>query len=145
MMMTPAIAESIARLWHGDQSEKYGGAPYAEHLARVAALVDDPDDKVVAWLHDTLEDTDLTFDGLLASGVPESLAKDVVMLTRDKWMGQSYSAYIDRVESLGSPRAIRVKAADLRDHLRSGGPELPVSMVDRYRKALARLESAGNK
>jgi len=49
---------------HGDQKRKYTGDPYWKHLAEVAAIVntvtDDEDVIAAAWLHDTLEDTELT-------------------------------------------------------------------------------------
>jgi len=65
---------------HSTQERKYTYNPYWNHLAEVAALLntinDDPDTLAIAWLHDTLEDTNATeeeihqlFGGAVASGV----------------------------------------------------------------------------
>lgn len=62
-------AETFARYVHRDQKRKGTGAPYAEHLADVARRLkdaDQPDDVVAAgWLHDTIEDTDVTASKLV--------------------------------------------------------------------------------
>lgn len=45
-------AKDLAHRAHAGQVDK-AGRPYIEHVARVAAAVsDDPEAEVVAWLHD---------------------------------------------------------------------------------------------
>lgn len=73
--LTPTVileakAKRFALKAHGDQ--KYGDHPYAYHLGQVVENVrlrmkDDPMLSIylaVAWLHDTLEDTNVTFKEL---------------------------------------------------------------------------------
>lgn len=64
------LAEEFAKEKHGTQIRKYTGEPYWTHLKEVADLVytytedenqDDTHAIVVAWLHDTLEDTSATY------------------------------------------------------------------------------------
>ncbi len=60
-------ARSFAIEAHADQS--YGAVPYAVHLEAVVAIVQDaaPGDAIaeaVAWLHDVVEDTPVTVDGI---------------------------------------------------------------------------------
>lgn len=59
-------ARSYAEVAHGDQ--KYGEHPYSKHLAAVRAVLADfgygGELGVAAWLHDVLEDTDVTRDEL---------------------------------------------------------------------------------
>ena len=60
----------------------------------------------------------------------------MVTLTRDKEC-ESYAQYIENVATSGDPLAVKVKLADLRDHLRA---ECPGSLRPRYEAALSRLE-----
>lgn len=61
-----ARARRYAERAHGaiDHRRKYSGRPYTEHLARVAARVEqatrDPAAVAAAWLHDVVEDTPST-------------------------------------------------------------------------------------
>ena len=134
--MTLKRAEDIARSAHRDQTEKIGGAPYITHVERVVAAVDGDDAKMVAWLHDVLEDSPLTAADLRAAGLPDPVVDAVVMLTRKD---ESYADYIAGLRARGSPLALTVKLADLRDHLRAQSVPLPSSMRRRYDKALHAL------
>lgn len=56
-------AASVAAMKHGEQ--KYGNKPYTVHLAHVVEVLErfnitDEDMIVAAWLHDSVEDTDMT-------------------------------------------------------------------------------------
>lgn len=126
-------AERLARLAHDGQVDKQG-RPYAEHLSRVAEAVP-LGAQPAAWLHDALEDTDWTPERLLAEGVHASVVETVVRLTR--LPSEAYGAYIARVLSSGDPDAVLIKAADLRDNLRTG---CPFELRERYVRALAVLD-----
>ena len=56
---------------HAGQVDK-SGAPYIAHVVRVAAKLADPEDVVVALLHDTVEDCDTTFEEIEAAFGPET-------------------------------------------------------------------------
>ena len=59
-------AAAFAAAKHGEQKRKYSGEPYITHplevAARVAECTDDADVIIAAVLHDTLEDTQTTYD-----------------------------------------------------------------------------------
>ena len=59
-------AVEFARKAHGEQKRKYTGRPYYTHLedvaSKVAEYTDDKDIITAALLHDTIEDTDVTYD-----------------------------------------------------------------------------------
>jgi (p)ppGpp synthase/HD superfamily hydrolase len=58
---TPIEARDIAEAAHTRAGDTYGDAPYVIHLDAVAALVAPygPEYEILAYLHDTVEDTDL--------------------------------------------------------------------------------------
>lgn len=131
-------AEALARTAHRDQVEKYGGGPYVEHLARVAALVREGPAKSVAWLHDIMEDTPLGTYELIKAGVHPQVVEAVRILTRGR---ESYQAYIASIDAANNPLAREVKLADLQDHLRmmDAGRAIPLELKRRYYEALRLL------
>jgi len=88
-----------------------GGFPYVEHLERVSQNFHD-DLKIVALLHDLLEDTDWT-EQKLSYYFRKTIVDKVVILTRVQ--GQSYEDYIQRVSK--NQDAIKVKIADIEDNM----------------------------
>jgi hypothetical protein len=128
-------AEAIARMAHAGQKDTVTGADYIEHVERVVALVDDPDAKVVAWLHDVLEDSlEFTVFHLLNAGIPQRIVDAVLLLTRQP--PYDYASYIDAIKESGDVLAIAVKRADLIDHLR---PNCPERLRPRYERAIETL------
>lgn len=107
-----AVARAIATVAHFGQTDK-GGNPYIDHPRRVAAQVsENGGDRAVAWLHDVLEDTDITAEMLRAAGVPAHIVGDVELLTRRPDIPPE--DYYDAIR--GSSRARRVKLADIADN-----------------------------
>lgn len=104
------LAESIARAAHTGQLDR-AGRPYIEHVERVAAGVD-PADAPVAWLHDVLEDTEVTAADLAAQGIEPQLIEAVEAITRGD--DEDPDAYYVRVRA--NAIALRVKASDLADN-----------------------------
>ncbi|MFB2585353.1 HD domain-containing protein [Herbiconiux liukaitaii] len=102
-------AVAVAREHHGGQTDKIG-RPYIEHPLAVAALLSDEDDRIVAVLHDILEDTDCPPD-LLAELFGEEVLDDVLALTH--LPEESRVDYLHRILARGG-RAVRVKKADIR-------------------------------
>lgn len=123
----------IATLKHAGQFDKQG-VPYIEHPTRVAESLHDPGLKIVALLHDTIEDTDCTRDELLRNGIDTVFVDMVCALTHSK--DEPYLDYIRRLKKT-KPEVIPVKLADIRDNLRPG---CPAGLRERYLKALQVLE-----
>src|SRR5678815_5418527 len=133
-----ATAISMAVVAHAEQVDKQG-APYILHVFRVAASVASDEERIVAWLHDIVEDTDCGIDDLVGQFSPR-IVQAVSTLTRDK--REPYEDYIRRVAL--NDLATVVKIADLRDNLsRIDGVRASyrARLEPRYRRALEILGS----
>lgn len=132
---------TLIKMAHEGQTDKIG-APYWWHPARVVNILGPQateDDKLVALLHDVIEDTDITADDLREMGYGPHVVDAVVLLTRPE--GMSYLEWIETLARTGSETAVRVKIADILDNLRPDrvmrlSDELRDKLVPRYRKAL---------
>jgi len=107
------IAKAIAVIAHLGQVDK-SGAPYITHPERVAARLHDPRNSEIAaaWLHDVLEDTDLTSEDLHAAGIDWTTIATVEKLTRTP--DQSPEDYYENIRDSYSAR--RIKLADIADN-----------------------------
>ena len=101
-----------AFLAHGNQRDKEG-EPYFLHPINVAQNVVTRDEKMVALLHDVLEDSSITEENLQAMGFSKEVISAVKALTRGRF--QSYSEYIRQVRK--NPLARKVKLADIQDNM----------------------------
>lgn len=102
----------IATCAHKGQVDK-AGCDYIGHPLRVAQRCTTPEAKIVALLHDTIEDTDVTPQTLLDAGIPQEIVDAVLSVTRN--LGESYSDFIQRAAL--NPLGLEVKLADLEDNM----------------------------
>jgi GTP diphosphokinase / guanosine-3',5'-bis(diphosphate) 3'-diphosphatase len=139
-MMNEKKALEIAEIAHAGVVRKGSDEPYVNHPIRVAAAMPfAPEDyRIVALLHDVIEDGGVKPADLLAAGLHVHLVIDLEMLSRPKHM--SYADYIMVLGRDGSHRAIVVKMADLADNMRDLAPD--ASLMKRYLKAHAVLAAA---
>lgn len=113
-------AEQIALIAHFGMKNKHDDEPYVLHLQRVYIAVRDAgNDEVrqaIAWLHDTVEDTELTFRDILddfdGNEISARIASGVLSLT--KRAGEPNERYYQRVKN--NPDAIAVKIHDIHDN-----------------------------
>lgn len=138
-------ARYIALLAHAGQVDK-AGEPYIKHLKAVAdqctGIV-----KIVAWLHDVLEDTNIDYVTLkyamhhFIGECADDVCRAVVAITKLK--NESYDEYLARVKA--NPIARQVKIADLKHNLDLSRltkiTEKDLERAAKYRKALEILES----
>lgn len=101
--------ELVIRLFD-DKTDK-GGLPYLNHLFKVYAGVNEYNEKIIALLHDVIEDTDVTMEDLKEFGYPIEIVEALTYLTKNK--GEYYPDYIDRIISSNNIHAMNVKLADL--------------------------------
>ena len=106
------IALELAVEKHKNQTDKAGN-PYILHPLHVMENVNSKDGKIVAILHDIIEDTDITEDYLLKIGLSKRIVDAVVALTRSEDM--DYQEYIKNLSS--NPLANEVKLADLEHNM----------------------------
>ena len=90
------LAHEIAKRAHHDQVDK-AGAPYILHSETVASFVTKDDEKIVAYLHDVIEDTPYQLSDLEEAGFSSEIIKAVDLLTRKD--GQSYKQYLKLVKT----------------------------------------------
>lgn len=106
-------AIEIARQAHRNQTDK-SGQPYWGHVSRVMRAGRTLDEKIVGILHDVVEDTDWTFEGLLQEGFPPHIVAAISCVTKIS-EAEPYDRFIERVKT--NPLAVAVKLNDLRDNM----------------------------
>lgn len=109
------LAQKVALEAHHGVSNKHDGEPYVLHLQRVSIAVRDaggsPEEQALAWLHDVVEDTDVTLLDIVNIFGSE-MSQDVDAIS--KRPGETNEQYYVRCK--GRPRAKRVKLCDLHDN-----------------------------
>lgn len=108
-----ALARAIAVQAHTGQFDK-AGADYISHPERVAARVAPygPAFEATAWLHDVLEDSDVTASELAGMGIPPHVVEGVESVTKRD--GESHTQAVERAAQ--NTLGLVVKAADVADN-----------------------------
>ena len=112
----PTLEDALALALEAHRGHVYPAPdpePYILHPIRVMLGVSLPEARIVALLHDVVEDTDLTLKTLKDHGFGLPILEAVDSLTRRP--GEAYEDYIRRLAS--NPIAREVKLSDLRDNL----------------------------
>lgn len=143
MVSAPTLEDAIALAVeaHRGQRDK-AGQTYILHPLRVMMRLETEPERMVAVLHDVVEDSPWTLERLRGLGYPEEVLGALDCLTKRE--GETYEAFIERL--LPNPLARRVKRADLEDNL--DVRRLPAvtakdaERLARYRAAWARLREA---
>ena len=104
-------ALDIAYKAHWGQTDK-AGTPYKLHPTRVALHCQTEDEKIVALLHDVVEDTSMTLEELKAQGFSNEVLAALKCLTQIE--DEDYQTFIQRVAT--NPLAVKVKIQDLKDN-----------------------------
>lgn len=106
-------AIEIATEAHRGQLDK-AGCDYIEHPLRVMAAGKSLDEKIVGVLHDVVEDTNWTFEGLAAEGFSAEVIEALRCVTKLS-DSEPYDKFIARVKR--NPLAVAVKLNDLSDNM----------------------------
>lgn len=126
------LALQIAYAAHEGQVDK-AGASYILHCVRVADAMTTSDEKIVALLHDIVEDTEITFEYLERAGFSEEVVNAVKAITRE--LEESYNDYMRRV--VKNELAYKVKLADMMDNsdvtrFKTGATKEQIKRCDGY-------------
>lgn len=105
-------ALQIAVKAHSGQIDKAGSA-HIFHPIRVSNRCSTDDERIVALLHDTIEDTEVTAEYLLMEGFPRNIVDAILSVTRNE--DESYDDFIKR--SRLNPIGRQVKLHDLEDNM----------------------------
>lgn len=129
-MLQKAI--TIAVEAHKNQTDRYQ-APYIMHVMRVMMRGKTEDEKICGILHDVVEDTDWTFEGMQKEGFSDCILDALRCLTKGE--NEAYDLYIARVKT--NKLAITVKINDLEDNMDVRRmPYMEPRDVDRFNKYL---------
>lgn len=129
------LAEEIATRAHEGQLDK-AGVPYIYHPKTVSSYCDSIYGKIVGWLHDVVEDTDVTLEDLRGRGFDEFLLEALDCVTKPK-KGYNEKVYYERIK--GNALATEVKLADLKHN--SDMSRIPEGISEQERrKWIARKE-----
>ena len=135
-------ARDISKTAHAGQVNKLGKDYFTYHIMPIVCLADKESScaAIVAFLHDTMEDTDVTAKDLEEAGFPTEIVDAVVAITRKK--GEDYLDYIRRVKK--NNLAKTVKVCDLMVNMDTSGfkelTEKDKARLLKYAKAKAILE-----
>lgn len=134
------LAIEVATQAHKGQLDK-GGNPYILHPQAVATALDSTENKIVAYLHDVVEDTEITLEDLKEMGFTYRIVNSIRILTKSKDI--SYEDYLKSVKK--DSNAWRVKMADIKHNMDISRIPEPTAKdfarIEKYKKALAFLES----
>ncbi|MCY6372639.1 GTP pyrophosphokinase [Clostridium ganghwense] len=101
----------IATKAHEGVTDK-GGHPYILHPLRVMTKMNDDISRIVAVLHDTVEDTDITFEYLRKEGFSEEIVNAINSVTRRE--NETYMEFVSRCKQNAIGK--KVKLADIEDN-----------------------------
>jgi (p)ppGpp synthase/HD superfamily hydrolase len=134
-MSTLERAISISALAHAGQMDK-GGSPYILHPLKVMLRLRDNEERIVAVLHDVVEDTAITLADLRNEGFSKAILGAIDALTKRE--NEVYQAFIERAAL--DPIARRVKLADLAENSdlsRLNEPsQKDLDRIEKYQKAI---------
>ncbi|HKS15365.1 MAG TPA: GTP pyrophosphokinase [Pseudomonas sp.] len=139
-MSTLERAIAVAARAHEGQRDK-GGSAYILHPLRVMMRVQTAEQRIVAVLHDVLEDSGITLSDLAREGFKLKILAAVLALSRRK--GETYEDFVVRVGD--DPLARVVKLADLADNSDLSRIPCPgaadLDRLARYQQASAYLQA----
>jgi (p)ppGpp synthase/HD superfamily hydrolase len=133
-------AIAIAAKAHEGQTDK-AGAPYVLHPLRVMLRVTTTEERIVAVLHDVLEDSPITLDDLRRDGFSDVVLNALQSVTKKS--EETYEEFVLRAAA--DPIGRRVKLADLEDNsdlsrIPDPGPR-DHARVAKYQRAISTLLS----
>lgn len=129
-----AKAEEVARKAHKNQFRRDKITPYIKHVESVVSRLKSDEEKTVAWLHDVVEDTDVTLEDLIEMGFDNNIVKAVELVTKTE--GYDYIEYMRNIKV--NPLAKAVKIADMRSNL----ADTPTKkQINRYSDAILYLST----
>ena len=140
MTQTLERAIAIAATAHEGQVDK-GGSPYILHPLKVMLRVNTLEERIVAVLHDVVEDCGVSLDDLRKEGFSEAVLMAIESVT--KVPGESYETFVERAAQ--NPIGRVVKLADLEENsdlTRIAQPSWEdLERVEKYRRAIGVLRS----
>ena len=140
MTQTLERAIAIAATAHAGQVDK-GGAPYILHPLKVMLRMSSLEERIVAVLHDVVEDCGISLEDLRKEGFSEEVLSAIESVT--KVPGESYEDFVERAAQ--NPIGRVVKLADLEENSDLSRIVSPswedLERIEKYRRAIGRLRA----
>jgi len=142
-MSTLERAIEIAAQAHSGQRDK-GGEPYILHPLRVMMRMATEDERIVAVLHDVVEDPEMTLERLRSEGFSAAVVAAIEALTKLPGEDRLQAA----TRAARNPLARKVKLADNAENSDLGRIPDPTpkdhERLEQYRQVRRILEQAGD-
>lgn len=139
-MATLERAIAIAAQAHAGQVDK-AAAPYILHPLRVMLRMATTEERIVAVLHDVVEDSDVSLSSLRAEGFSEEILDAIEAVT--KRPGEDYEAFVRRAAA--NPLGRKVKLADLTENSQLARIASPTAKdherVAKYLRAIEQIKA----
>jgi hypothetical protein len=136
-------AIAIAAQAHEGQIDK-AGVPYILHPLRVMLRLSSMEERIVAVLHDVVEDSDVTIEDLQAEGFSAVILEALDSVTKKP--GEAYDDFVLRAAA--NPIGRRVKLADLEDNCDLSRITHPTprdyERIKKYQRAIATIQQLGS-
>lgn len=100
-------ALELAMKYHEGQKRLKSGLDYIIHPIAVADKFNDEDHKIVAVLHDIVEDTEMTIEELIGLGFRGNVVMSIDLLTKKK--DQNYLQYLMRLKKNEVAREVKIE------------------------------------
>lgn len=130
-------AIQIAAKAHAGQLDRDGN-PVILHPITVGMMGNTDEERTAGFLHDVVEDSEVSFDDLLQAGIPNGIVNALRLLTHND--GEDYYQYVQRIIDSANPIALHVKYNDLR-HNYARGKAYP-DLQQKHGKALEMVKAA---
>ena len=121
-----------------DGQKDLDGNPVILHPLTVGLAGKNREEMIAGFLHDVVEDTDYTFDDLLAKGVDKEIVDALRLLTHEE--GIAYYDYVQHIIDSGNQIALAVKRNDLTHNLYRGHAGGHWKQVQKHEKALEMIK-----
>ncbi len=139
-MCTIERAIAIAATAHEGKIDK-GGTPYVFHPLRLMMRMATIEERIVAVLHDVVEDSAIKFEDLEKEGFSSAVLEALESVTRRA--SESYDEFVLRAAA--NPIGRRVKLVDLEDNCdisRIPAPtEQDYARIEKYRRAIETINA----
>ncbi len=131
-------ARAIAIIGHFGQFRRDGITPYIQHPEDVANRCRTNSERCVSWLHDIIEDTEVSAAALIHV-FPIDIVEAIVAIS--KWPGQTEKKYIKAL--LACPLAATVKLYDMASNLADAPTAKQVERYNRMTDILLKGMASG--
>lgn len=140
MTQTLERAIALAATAHAGQMDK-GGAPYILHPLKVMLRMTSLEERIVAVLHDVVEDCEISLDDLRKEGFSEEVLTAIASVT--KVPGESYEDFVERAAQNPIGRVVKLAGLEENSDLsRIASPSWEdLERIEKYRRAIGRLRA----